>query len=640
VPSVARLPETSKRWALLIGVNEYQDKQVGSLFGAANDARALAEALVTHAGFPADQVVMLASDQPEERRPTRVNILRRLSNLASVVPKDGLLLVSFSGHGIERGGKAYLLPSDAQMSDDVSLLEETAISVERMTARIKATGVRQVLALLDACRNEPGGRADAPNPLTEAYTRGFDFAGRNREVEAFAVLYATAVGDRAYEYTEKRLGYFTWAVVEGLRGGAADERGEVTLSSLVSFVQQAVPKRVGVDLGSGRRQRPFAHVEGYRADELVVAVRGAAAASAVTSPPPPSPPSNLPASTRPPHPSRAEARRALMRGSSEDVLRLVSEVLAYNPDDAVALRLRASARWTRGDVEGAKADEAEVLRRIAVPSDAEQFEARCFVLRQSDKADEAIADCTEAIRLDPQFAIAYINRGSAYEMKGDVARSMADYTEAVRINPQYVAGYYVRGLSYHRKGEYDRAVADHTEAIRLNPQFAWAYINRGECYGEKGEYDRAIEDFDEAIRLDPKNELSYLGRGFSYYFKGKYDQAIKDYTEAIRLDPRAFSGYVRRGVAYNDIGDYDRAVADFDEAIRLHPTDAWAYASRGHTYSNKKEYRRALPDLDEAVRLDPKYTWAYEVRAHVHEKLGNKAFAAADRQRAKELGKK
>jgi len=277
---IAQLPAGAKRWALVIGVDDYKDGQIGALRGAANDARALTDALKRYAGFPADQIVLMTTDQPEERQPTRVNILRRLSNLASVVPKDGLLLVSFSGHGIERGGQAYLLPSDAQITDDVTFLEETAVSVSRMHERIRATGVGQVLVLLDACRNDPGGRADAPNPLTEAYTRGFSFDVRNREVQAFATLYATAVGHRAYEYGEKKQGYFTWALVEGLKGAAANERGEVTLARLVDYVQTVVPKRVGVDLGSGKLQQPFAVVEGYKADGLVLALAGAPGATA------------------------------------------------------------------------------------------------------------------------------------------------------------------------------------------------------------------------------------------------------------------------------------------------------------------------------------------------------------------------
>jgi tetratricopeptide (TPR) repeat protein len=280
VNQVNALPVSAKRWALVIGVDKYQDPQISPLKGSDNDARLIADALVRYAGFPRDQVILLSTDQPAERQPTRVNILRRLSNLSTAVPKDGLLLVSFAGHGMERSGQAFLLPSDAQISDQISFLEETAISMNRVKERIKETGVGQVVVLLDACRNDPGGRADAPNPLSNAYTNAFNFDVRNREVQAFATVYATGIGQRAYEYTEKKQGYFSWAVVEGLKGGAANDKGEITLSQLVKYVQDTVPKRLAIDLGSTKQQRPFAMIEGYRADELVVAVTNSASNTA------------------------------------------------------------------------------------------------------------------------------------------------------------------------------------------------------------------------------------------------------------------------------------------------------------------------------------------------------------------------
>ena len=48
----------------------------------------------------------------------------------------------------------------------------------------------------------------------------------------------------------------------------------VTLSGLVKYLQDRVPKRVALDLGAGKEQRPFATVEGYHADELVMAAVG------------------------------------------------------------------------------------------------------------------------------------------------------------------------------------------------------------------------------------------------------------------------------------------------------------------------------------------------------------------------------
>ncbi|HYE14949.1 MAG TPA: hypothetical protein VD968_10955, partial [Pyrinomonadaceae bacterium] len=50
------------------------------------------------------------------------------------------------------------------------------------------------------------------------------------------------------------------------------DRGEVTLDGLVKYLQERVPKQVQIDLGAGKAQKPFAVIEGYKADELVLSV--------------------------------------------------------------------------------------------------------------------------------------------------------------------------------------------------------------------------------------------------------------------------------------------------------------------------------------------------------------------------------
>ena len=128
------------------------------------------------------------------------------------------------------------------------------------------------MILLDACRAYPTGRSDSSNPLTPAFVNAFSFENRNREVDAFVVLYATAPGFRAYEYSEKHQGYFSWAIGQALKGAAANDRGEVTLGALVKYLEDTVPKLVALDYGSKVIQKPFAEIGGYRADELVLAI--------------------------------------------------------------------------------------------------------------------------------------------------------------------------------------------------------------------------------------------------------------------------------------------------------------------------------------------------------------------------------
>lgn len=269
---VKELPAKAKRYALVIGVDEYQDEQISGLSGATNDAKALADALVRYAGFPSDQVILLASDQPRQRQPNRGNILQYLSNLRGIVPEDGLLVVSFAGHGIERDGRGFLCPSDARIGGSMALLEATGVAVDTVREWIRETGVKQVLIILDACRNDPSGRGGEENRLTDSFAQRFNFDVRNKEVTAFATLYATDVGHVAYEYKEKKQGYFTWMLVEGLKGAAANEKGEVTLGGLVKYLQEQVPKRVRLDMGQEKSQKPYATVGGYKADELVISI--------------------------------------------------------------------------------------------------------------------------------------------------------------------------------------------------------------------------------------------------------------------------------------------------------------------------------------------------------------------------------
>src|SRR5262249_6446229 len=74
----------------------------------------------------------------------------------------------------------------------------------------------------------------------------------------------------AYEYVEKKQGYFSWFLVEALRGAAANAHGEVTLGSVIDYLQEKVPQRVALDLGRGKAQKPFAVIEGFKANDLVL----------------------------------------------------------------------------------------------------------------------------------------------------------------------------------------------------------------------------------------------------------------------------------------------------------------------------------------------------------------------------------
>jgi tetratricopeptide (TPR) repeat protein len=244
-------------------------------------------------------------------------------------------------------------------------------------------------------------------------------------------------------------------------------------------------------------------------------------------------------------------------------------------------------------------------------SRADAYNSRGYDYRVKGDLDHAIADYTEAIRLDPTFVLAYKNRGVAFEAKGDLDRSIADFTEAIRLDPTFALAYNNRGIVYKAKGDYGRAIADYTEAIRINPLPSSTthnvttqinvYNNRGLAYGANGDQDRAIADYTEAIRLDPTFVLGYRNRASAFLNKGDLDRAIADYTEVIRLDPNKGGviggGFLARGNAYYAKQDYDHAISDYTEQIRLYPNSPDIYHDRGLAYFYGGILAKALADF-------------------------------------------
>ncbi|MFM8331132.1 MAG: tetratricopeptide repeat protein [Candidatus Methylumidiphilus sp.] len=120
------------------------------------------------------------------------------------------------------------------------------------------------------------------------------------------------------------------------------------------------------------------------------------------------------------------------------------------------------------------------------------------------KTDEAIAEYTKEISLDPKYRSAYFMRGQLYVNKGKYDEAIADYTKAISliVKPKSDdAPYYLlRGKAYHLKKEYDLAIIDYTTAINLNSGGIGDYCyNRGLAYQAKGERDNAIADFRRSI---------------------------------------------------------------------------------------------------------------------------------------------
>ncbi|MBW4625037.1 MAG: serine protease [Brasilonema octagenarum HA4186-MV1] len=147
----------------------------------------------------------------------------------------------------------------------------------------------------------------------------------------------------------------------------------------------------------------------------------------------------------------------------------------------------------------------------------------------------AIADLTEAIRLSPNYANAYYNRGNIRRELGDKQGAIADYNQALRINPNYTDAYYGRGYVRSDLGDKQGAITDYNQALRINPNYANIYQNRGNAHADLGDKQAAIADYNQALQINPNYANAYYNRGVTRTELGDKQQAIADLHKAADL---------------------------------------------------------------------------------------------------------
>jgi uncharacterized caspase-like protein len=228
----------ANRWALIIGVNDYNDSSVVSLTAPNEDAKNLAKTLTKYGAFPSRNITLLTSDQTDfSLQPTRDNIVEQIEKLKKNLTEDSLLLFAFMGHGYELSGKeGYLLPRNAKVSSQM-VLDNTALSRTFIESMFKEMRVKRVLYFIDACRNSTQTRSLLVKQDSKVYTP--NITANSKGLQLFAQMFAASPGQEAVEANGQ--GFFTTALVEGLEK-ATNEEGNVTLGALYTYVEKRLPE--------------------------------------------------------------------------------------------------------------------------------------------------------------------------------------------------------------------------------------------------------------------------------------------------------------------------------------------------------------------------------------------------------------
>ncbi|KST66120.1 caspase family protein [Mastigocoleus testarum] len=234
----------AKLWILLVGVNQYQDKSLPSLRYPAVDCKGLGDAMTQAIhNFPNKEVIV--HNDFTEKPPTLSQVRNSLGRIVTQAQSRDSVILYFSGHGMldEDTQQPVLCMADTRKGD----LLNTGLVMQELLQLLGSSSAHQQLLCLDTCHSGNvmllGGNrglsrdAGASEALINSTPKFMELLRqRAAKSKGFCALLSCDHGQQSWEFPELGHGVFTYYLMQGLLGGAADYQGIIEADGLYKYV--------------------------------------------------------------------------------------------------------------------------------------------------------------------------------------------------------------------------------------------------------------------------------------------------------------------------------------------------------------------------------------------------------------------
>ncbi len=530
-------------YALLIGIDKYEDDEITELRFASRDVKEFRDKLIKLLGYPEDNIYLYTHEKSHHA--DHLSVIKQFSLLSRKMKPEDSFIFYFSGHGVENETGVHLLTTDTDTYSKL-LLGQSSIPLKALMNEMSCSRVLNRIFIIDACRNNPvtkskGGTAPG---LSDKFAKeiimvanaGEKFSGTPR----IGTLFSTSRGYRSFERSKLQHGLFSYFLLEGMEE-LMSLKGEIPLTDLTELVNKRMSSWCRVHFEDGIDQSPWLSMEGNIPKLIPMKKKPLKMI-----------PSLHPSSIR--HHSRLSVEDLLETGVLEEYLENGGKLKGKDFSDLLN-DLRNNYQLDKPS--HLKTLLEEVKTRIRQESLARLLD-EAHSLNKKEAYDKALESLNKLLELDSRHR-------EALDLKSRIINEKKHQESLARLLDE--------ARSLNKKGAYDKALetlnkllefdSRHREALALKSKVLelqrqeeiTRLLDEARSLNKKGAYDKALESLNKLLELDSRhrealdlksriiNEKKHqesparlLERAQSYYRNTNYYQAIAIIRELLKID--------------------------------------------------------------------------------------------------------
>ena len=261
-----------------------------------------------------------------------------------------------------------------------------------------------------------------------------------------------------------------------------------------------------------------------------------------------------------------------------------------------------------------------------------------------------------------QNAKKYYKAGNEFLESMRYEDAAAQFTSAIGLEPANPDFYHARGSAYEKLLKYEEAKADFEKVIVFDAKNVDARVHLGDLCNKTGKYEDALAHLNHATALDKRNKLAYPVKVITLIELEKYDRALKASDTAMAIDDTPMIFYYR-GIIYrkltNDVlakkefeksitkdkklpeprlaladlllaSNADQAMTQCNEVIKNDDRNTDAYIMRSRVYKQRLDYPNAINDISKNILIDPENAGFYMLRGVYYQEFNQHTNAIND----------